>query len=89
MVVIKGQIRFQTAPKSIPDGSLLTVKFEDTSLADALSVNLGNYIKVINGYKVGDALEFQIECERPNCHVTTVSLCIYCLLYTSPSPRDS
>jgi len=74
VVVIRGKIKFETAPSSIPDGSLLKVKFEDTSLMDCASINLGTHIQVINGYKAGDALEFQIECDRPDCPVTTVGI---------------
>ena len=74
MVVIKGKIIFnKTPPSSIPDGSLLEVNFQDTSLADADAITLGKHIQIINGYKSGDVLTYEIECDRPECPVTTVS----------------
>ena len=73
MITIKGKINFPQPPASIPDGSLLTVKYQDTSLADAPSKILGMMAREITGYKQGDELTFEIKCNRPTCPVTTVS----------------
>ena len=73
MITIKGKLKFSTLPASLPDGSLLTVKFQDTSLMDAPAKTLGTHKEVINGYATGQDLTFEIQCEKPRCPDATVS----------------
>ena len=70
---IKGKIKFETSQAMIPDGSLLTVKLEDTSYHGTKSTVLEIYGKDINGYAKGDTLDYKIKYQKPNCSVTTVS----------------
>jgi len=72
-ITIKGKIRFASPPLTIPDGSLLKVKFQDTGRMDAPSIDLGVYEKVIEGYKTGDEITYEIKCNRPNCFGTSMS----------------
>ena len=73
MITIKGKIIFIAgAPSSIQNGSLLTVKYEDVSLADASSKLLGEMTKEIMDYKEGDVFTYEIKCDRPRCPQTSV-----------------
>lgn len=80
MLTIKGKLIFQSPPASIPDGSLLTVKFQDTSMADAAAKRLGTYTEIINGYTAGQDLTFEITCKKPSCPVKSVSIKIAFIL---------
>ena len=73
MIKIKGKLKFSSPPPSIPDGSLLTVKFEDTSLMDAPAKGLGTHKKTINEYTTGQDLTFEITCSKPDCPEASVS----------------
>ena len=75
-IKITGKITFKTPPTKIPKGSFLKVEFRDITYADAPSITLGKCKQKIRGYKVGDELSYEIECDRPgqDCHVTSVSL---------------
>uniref|UniRef100_A0A7M5UQM9 Uncharacterized protein n=1 Tax=Clytia hemisphaerica TaxID=252671 RepID=A0A7M5UQM9_9CNID len=64
-IKITGKIIFKTMPTHIPNGSLLKVKFCDVSYADASAITLGISEQEIHGYKFGDILFYEIECDRP------------------------
>ena len=62
MLTIRGKITFRGgAPNSIPDGSILTVKFQDTNRMDAPAIGLGTMVQKINGYKKGDSITYEIK----------------------------
>lgn len=79
MLTIFGKIKFPGGKNpEIPDGSTLTVKFEDTNRMDVASVTLGKLVKTITGYD-GSDLTFNIKdaSKPPNGPEATVSpLCL-------------
>ena len=77
MFNISGKIIFANGevPEAIPDGSLLTVKVEDTNMMDAPAVRLGEYREIIQNYKYGDSLTYEIKnAAIPSYQRATVSI---------------
>lgn len=61
MLTVRGKIIFQGGnPSSIPDGSTLTVQFQDTNRMDAPCINLGTSVQTIKEYN-GEDLTFEIK----------------------------
>ena len=64
---ITGKIIFRGGkPDSLPDGSILNVKFQDTSRMDAAAVTLGTVNIVIDGHKKENELTYEINADRPS-----------------------
>ncbi|XP_002163389.1 uncharacterized protein LOC100211495 isoform X1 [Hydra vulgaris] len=63
MMNVSGKIVFASAevPEEIPNGSLLTVKVQDTNMMDAPAVLLGEYKTIIQNYNKGDSLTYEIK----------------------------
>lgn len=85
MYTVKGQLKFGSngAPNSIPDGSQLTVKLQDTSRMDAPTIELGKMVKLIKGYKNGDVISYEIKTDKRPPHMeASVSFLDYLLFLT-------
>ena len=89
MTTITGTIIFEGGPpESIPDGSLLIVKFQDTNLADAPAITLGEYVQTINNYQSGEELGFFITADRRPPHGMRGSLRAVLNIGWTPSGND-
>jgi len=59
-VAVKGEIKFESEPATLPKNSWLLVKVQDTSLMDAPSKTLGEYKKEIEGFGNGAPLKYEV-----------------------------
>ena len=67
-LTIRGKIMFPEGKpdKPLPNGSVLTVKFQDTSRCDAPAIKLGKCVQILNQHSLGEDLCFVInDATRP------------------------
>ena len=78
-LAIHGKIIFPEGKpdKPLPNGSVLTVKFQDTSLCDAPAIELGKCVQIINQHSLGKDLCFVINnATRPAFPEATVRIAL-------------
>ena len=76
---MKGEIKFESEPATLPRNSWLLVKVEDTSLMDSPSKILGKYKKEIKGFGNGAPLHYEVTDVDPEKAVQ-ISVSIPCLI---------
>ena len=78
-LTIRGKIIFPDGKpdKPLPNGSVLTVKFQDTSRCDAPAIDLGKCVQILNQHVVGKDLYFVINnATRPAFPEATVRIAL-------------
>ena len=79
-LTIRGKIMFPEGKpdKPLPNGSVLTVKFQDTSRCDAPAIELGKCVQILNQHLLGEDLCFVInDATRPGFPEATVRIPLY------------